>query len=73
MPDRVKPLEAIMTGRGTYDLMIEKDAGNLMRILMGGDEKDNIAYWKRINKLSKEVIANLKKDGYWTRQAKIEG
>lgn len=71
MANTVKPLEAILTDRGTYDLMIERDAGNLVRILLGGKEADNKKYWKRINTLSKEVLKNLKKDTYWQRDTKI--
>lgn len=71
--EREKPLIAILTNSGTYDLMIERDAGNPVRILMGGNIKDNEEYWNRISLLADKVLDELALEQYWDKQPEVKG
>jgi hypothetical protein len=42
-----------------YDLMIEKDAGNPVRILMGGTREAQEDNWRRLRDTANQAIVNL--------------
>ncbi len=56
-----KTMEARDNGRG-FDLLIERDAGNPVLILMGG-ERHGLQNWIRLLKLATQTVKTLNRGG----------
>lgn len=52
-----KTLYAVNNLVGGYDLMTERDGGNLVRILTGNK---SLEYWEQMKNLCENVIDNIK-------------
>jgi hypothetical protein len=59
----VKKMEAIRNATNGYDLMIERDAGNLIRILTG-PEKISKPVWQRLRNLADQVLDEFENDDF---------
>ena len=55
-----KKMELITVNDDKIDLFIERDAGNNIRILMGGKRKDCLKNWENLKSLCDQVINQLK-------------
>jgi len=56
---RKKVIDTTKNGIGGIDLIVEKDAGNAVRVLTGNQSLD---FWKRMSTFSLSAIEQIKKN-----------